>query len=725
MDFSSLTRKELQALCKKNKLPANLTNVAMADSLKALEQVEGLEEFLNQSKSDPQQSPEKTMNGSLSIPRTAGRTSTRRKPIQVEPESSQPLTQSRRGTRRAVSEEMDQEKTEVPKTPAAPNTRRRAPAASARQNTTQKENPSVQSVYNTRRSVRLLEKNMAKLSLDYENSMSFKMDELSTEINNGSEKSDGSVDMGSNKQTVSEASSERVDVSEVSSEPKSNGPLENEGKLQDDVQEPNKTDMIKVEDDSKVKSEVESGVSEPKSASDVIVDVSHEEGSDETDDKEPHDEGTEKSIAAKVSDDISVEVMCNANAAQSSLLQEVNESLSAEESTDPNSLTLSSTHDPAQNPEDKCRSLEIKESETNAAEDQDFDSKSAPVGETGEVKDVTNVEGAAKPQVLTLSLSDERQSMISSKDSIMYGAEGDYTEKFKFESDFSSEEDSGDDISEDETMNEKSIECEDKKKDDMQVSERQSMISSKDSIMYGAEGDYTEKFKFESDFSSEEDSGDDISEDETMNEKSIECEDKKKDDMQVSEGGDISSENSVAECLVDANASAVAEVATATQFSPLSDEIPKSMKLAVAQEAMPVEEFSMVTNDHEGTPKLPLAAADLLPLQFPRPTLSKSGKSPGKKQSAIMNYIFDDNEEKDIESGDKILELGGVEMKRDTDTVQKELDTKSLRQLKKMLKNQLNIGDSTNGTKMVEKPRIALQEVPENQMAVNKAGNGN
>ncbi|CAL9009003.1 unnamed protein product [Prunus brigantina] len=643
MDFSSLTRKELQALCKKNKLPANLTNVAMADSLKALEHVEGLEEFLNQSKSDPQQSPEKTMNGSLSIPRTAGRTSTRRKPIQVEPESSQPLTQSRRGTRRAVSEEMDQEKTEVPKTPAAPNTRRRAPAASARQNTTQKENPSVQSVYNTRRSVRLLEKNMAKLSLDYESSMSFKMDELSTEINNGS------VDMGSNMQTISEASSERVDVSEVSSEPKSNGPFENEGKLKDDVQEPNKTDMIKVKDDSKVKSEVESGVSEPKSASDVIVDVSHEEGSDETDDKEPHDEGTEKSIAAKVSDDISAEVMCNANAAQFSLLQEVNESLSEEESTDPNSLTLSSAHGQAQNPEDNCQSLEIKESETNAAEDQDFDSKSAPVGETGEVKDVTNVEEAAKPQVLTLSLSDERQSMISSKDSIMYGAEGDYTEKFNFESDFSSEEDSGDDISEEES-----------------------------------------------------------SEDETMDEESFE--DKKNDYMQVSEGGDLSSENSIA------------EVATATQLNPLSDEIPKSMK--VAQEAMPVEEFSMVTNDHEGTPKLPpLAAADQLPLQFPRPTLSKSGKSPGKKQSAIMNYIFDDNEEKDIESSDKIL--GGVEMKRDTDTVQKQLDTKSLRQLKKMLKNQLNIGDSKNGTKMVEKPRIALQEVPENQMAVNKAGNGN
>ncbi|PQQ13912.1 muscle M-line assembly protein unc-89 [Prunus yedoensis var. nudiflora] len=77
-------------------------------------QVEGLEEFLNQSKSGPQQSPEKTMDGSLSIPRSARRTSTRRKPIQVESESSQPLTQSRPA--------MDQEKTDVPKTLAAPNT---------------------------------------------------------------------------------------------------------------------------------------------------------------------------------------------------------------------------------------------------------------------------------------------------------------------------------------------------------------------------------------------------------------------------------------------------------------------------------------------------------------------------------------------------------------------------------------------------------------------------
>lgn len=37
MDYHSLTRRELQTLCKKNKIPANITNVAMADALKALQ----------------------------------------------------------------------------------------------------------------------------------------------------------------------------------------------------------------------------------------------------------------------------------------------------------------------------------------------------------------------------------------------------------------------------------------------------------------------------------------------------------------------------------------------------------------------------------------------------------------------------------------------------------------------------------------------------------------
>ncbi|XP_058002516.1 uncharacterized protein LOC131168866 [Hevea brasiliensis] len=207
MDFHSLARKELQALCKKNKIPANMTNVAMADALKALEKVEGLDEL--NTRSDPQESPEKTKNAE---PRTACRTSTRRKPINVEPESSQPKTRTRHATRRMVAEEPEQENKNVnlPETPAMTTTRRRAPAASAtrkmdaqlmevgedeklvgqeksdvpetpairtsrsktpavstrRKIEGQKDEKSVQTVYATRQSVRLLEKSMAELSLE-------------------------------------------------------------------------------------------------------------------------------------------------------------------------------------------------------------------------------------------------------------------------------------------------------------------------------------------------------------------------------------------------------------------------------------------------------------------------------------------------------------------------------------------------------------------------------
>ncbi|KAF2288031.1 hypothetical protein GH714_004003 [Hevea brasiliensis] len=207
MDFHSLARKELQALCKKNKIPANMTNVAMADALKALEKVERLDEL--NTRSDPQESPEKTKNAE---PRTACRTSTRRKPINVEPESSQPKTRTRHATRRMVAEEPEQENKNVnlPETPAMTTTRRRAPAASAtrkmdaqlmevgedeklvgqeksdvpetpairtsrsktpavstrRKIEGQKDEKSVQTVYATRQSVRLLEKSMAELSLE-------------------------------------------------------------------------------------------------------------------------------------------------------------------------------------------------------------------------------------------------------------------------------------------------------------------------------------------------------------------------------------------------------------------------------------------------------------------------------------------------------------------------------------------------------------------------------
>ncbi|KAH7571475.1 hypothetical protein JRO89_XS04G0058300 [Xanthoceras sorbifolium] len=165
MDFHSLTRKELQAICKKNKIPANITNVAMADALTALETVEGLEEFLNQS-----QFPENAVPESPAIPRTATRTSVRRKPIKEETETAQPMTRTRRTTRKVIDQDLE--------TPEVQTGRRRTQAISNRRKV---EEASVQrGAYSTRRSVRLLEKSMGDLSLKEERGMTetVKMDVL-------------------------------------------------------------------------------------------------------------------------------------------------------------------------------------------------------------------------------------------------------------------------------------------------------------------------------------------------------------------------------------------------------------------------------------------------------------------------------------------------------------------------------------------------------------------
>ncbi|KAG4189444.1 hypothetical protein ERO13_A08G223300v2 [Gossypium hirsutum] len=188
MDFDCLTRKELQFLCKRNKIPANITNVAMADALKALEIVEGLEEFKNQS-----QSPEKIMNKtSQEIPSTIFRTSTRRKPTKEEHQTAQSTVPTRKTTRRTAEldeenknlnvtetetpavttntskrakktepEVKDQRKSDLVETPALQSGRRKPGVGSTRR----KVEDTLQTGYGTRRSVRLLEKCMEGLSL--------------------------------------------------------------------------------------------------------------------------------------------------------------------------------------------------------------------------------------------------------------------------------------------------------------------------------------------------------------------------------------------------------------------------------------------------------------------------------------------------------------------------------------------------------------------------------
>ncbi|XP_043694139.1 microtubule-associated protein 1B-like [Telopea speciosissima] len=150
MDFHSLTRRDLQALCKKNKIPANMTNAAMADALRALNHVEGLSE-----------NPETILDASkrpeiLDLPRTTPRTSTRQKPV-------------------AVSETNDNTNvSEISETPVTLKGRRRAGVTSVRrriethmeynqegEEERRKENPTVP-VLSVRRSSRLSEKRLCE-----------------------------------------------------------------------------------------------------------------------------------------------------------------------------------------------------------------------------------------------------------------------------------------------------------------------------------------------------------------------------------------------------------------------------------------------------------------------------------------------------------------------------------------------------------------------------------
>ena len=251
------------------------------------------------------------MNGLPNIPRTAARASTRRKPTKQETESTQPLTRTRRGTRGSAAQGIDQEnkdvnvlitpalavpgghrrvpaassrrkietqlreaeedekseaqeRSDVVETPVVPSTRRRAPATSALWKL-ETEN-SVQQVYSTRHSVRLLDKNLGKMSL-VENGKSepVKIDDFSEEMANSSEISELSVQFGkemseANTQTVSEVGPGETNDSEVLSDPKPVESMEMERELKVDNKDMNKSDDESKEDNLKSEMADNSGV---------------------------------------------------------------------------------------------------------------------------------------------------------------------------------------------------------------------------------------------------------------------------------------------------------------------------------------------------------------------------------------------------------------------------------------------------------------------------------
>ncbi|KAG6605664.1 hypothetical protein SDJN03_02981, partial [Cucurbita argyrosperma subsp. sororia] len=261
MDFRSLSRRELQALCKRNKIPANTTNVAMADALSVLPLVEGIEEFLNGEGSGVPESPMKQEFVNSEILRTAQRTTTRRRTVKDESVTTRTrraaaarcteesenrdlnvvlttpsLASGRRRTAAASSackkvdfqmtvdvvekedNDLDQEKNDIDKTPSIVESRKRVAAASTRRRTETRNNVATERrVYSTRRSARLLEKSMESLSLGGDEkrepiSVHMSFDEMPDSI--GSVKEDTSIEVESVKEDTSiEVESVKEDTS--------------------------------------------------------------------------------------------------------------------------------------------------------------------------------------------------------------------------------------------------------------------------------------------------------------------------------------------------------------------------------------------------------------------------------------------------------------------------------------------------------------------------------
>ncbi|CAI9299592.1 unnamed protein product [Lactuca saligna] len=135
MDFHSLTRKELQFLCKLNKIAANTKNHVMADALRDLDNVEGIEKFINVSQSetvDLNESKENVEVSSPKVPITRNRTTTMQKVETTEVENLKPTnTRTTRRTAKKVAGGGEEAKNEALETPALSSTRRKALATSS------------------------------------------------------------------------------------------------------------------------------------------------------------------------------------------------------------------------------------------------------------------------------------------------------------------------------------------------------------------------------------------------------------------------------------------------------------------------------------------------------------------------------------------------------------------------------------------------------------------
>ncbi|KAI3858030.1 hypothetical protein MKX03_006301 [Papaver bracteatum] len=236
MDFHSLTRRQLQSLCKKNKIPANMTNVAMADALSSLTTVEGIEDI---GKSMPE------------TPLTTRKTTTARKPVKRETDLVETSNSVARHNRAPLTGKPSGSQIIIPSTPATRSCRKKVTGALvSRKSVCKIEEDS--DVGKERRSTRLQQKSGVKVSVCDQKvggrNDAIKIEMLSEEENDGDTKSEVTSDVQQKNDVVK---IEMVFVEEA----------ESKAEVTSDVQQMNdaiKIEMfIKEENDEAIKSQSE------------------------------------------------------------------------------------------------------------------------------------------------------------------------------------------------------------------------------------------------------------------------------------------------------------------------------------------------------------------------------------------------------------------------------------------------------------------------------------
>ncbi|KAI3929630.1 hypothetical protein MKX01_025798 [Papaver californicum] len=267
MDFHSLTRRQLQSLCKKNKIPANMTNVAMADALSSLTTVEGIEDI---GKSMPE------------TPLTTRKTVAATKPIKRETDLVESSKGVARPNRAPLTENPSGSGIIIPSTPTTRSCRkkdtgtlvsRKIVCKIEEDSDVGKEVPVVNHGYSTRRSSRLQQKSGVKVFECVQKAGggrndAVKIEMLSEEENDGDTKSEVTSDV--------QQKNDVVKIEMVSVEEDSKG-TESKPEVTSGVQ--HKNDAVKIEmlseeendEEMKSQSEVTSEVQEKNEGHKVEV----------------------------------------------------------------------------------------------------------------------------------------------------------------------------------------------------------------------------------------------------------------------------------------------------------------------------------------------------------------------------------------------------------------------------------------------------------------------